>query len=425
MPGRTFIVGLAPSMALVLALVATGAVGAGEGAAVVALMAAGAMWAARRGGPRPPVRPEAAPAEPEPVERRVLDELPDPVILVDRSRHVVSANQAARDLFNIAEMGRDLAVALRHPAVLDAVDVSLAGGFPGPVELELVAGVPVAFEVQVAAVPRSNDEDGARVVVLLHDVTGAKRTDKVRADFVANVSHELRSPLAALTGFIETLSGAARDDPAAREKFLGIMTGEARRMTRLIEDLLSLSRVEANEHVRPEDEVEVGAVVGEVVDTYANRCGESGNTIRADLPDDLPSVLGDRDELSQVFRNLIDNALTYGGPGKPVHIAARSVERVPESGARGVAVSVRDRGDGIPADDIPRLTERFYRVDKGRSRSLGGTGLGLAIVKHIVSRHRGHVLIESAPNSGSTFTVTLPSFSRDSRDAPAGVVTKP
>lgn len=414
MPDRIVMMGMAPGIALVAVLLATGAVGVGEGLAVIALIVAGALWTARRARTPPPVPPEDEPVEAEPVERRILDELPDPVILLDGSRHVVYANRAARGSFSIAGTGRDLAVSLRHPAVLDAVDAALAGGASDAVEFELAAGVPVVFEVKAAAIPGPADaDDGARAIVLLHDVTGAKRVDEVRADFVANVSHELRSPLAALAGFIETLSGPARDDPAARGKFLGIMDNEAQRMTRLIEDLLSLSRVEANEHVRPEDEIDIGAVIGEVAETYASRRGESGNVIDVDLPGDLPGVLGDRDQLSQVFRNLVDNALKYGGPGKPVRIAARPVERMPESGARGVAVSVRDQGDGIPAVHVPRLTERFYRVDKGRSRELGGTGLGLAIVKHIVSRHRGHLLIDSIPGSGSTVTVTVPTFLQD------------
>ena len=416
MLNRTVMTGAAPSIVLLVVLLMTGVVGVGEGVAVIALIIAGAVWTARRTETLTPVQPAEAPVDTEPVERRILDELPDPVILLNASRNIISANQAARKLFNITEMGRDLTIALRHPAVLDAVDASLAGGTPDPVEFKLVAGVPVTFEVQVVAVPRPNDEDGVRVVILLHDVTGTKRVDEVRADFVANVSHELRSPLAALAGFIETLSGPAKDDPAAREKFLGIMNNEAQRMTRLIEDLLSLSRVEANEHIRPEDEVEIETVVGEVVDAYSNRCTESGNSIDVDLPDDLPSVLGDHDQLSQVFQNLIDNALKYGGPGKPVRVTASPVERLPESGTHGVAVSVQDQGDGIPTDHIPRLTERFYRVDKARSRGLGGTGLGLAIVKHIVSRHRGHILIESTPDSGSTFTVTVPAFSQDPQD---------
>ena len=416
MLNRTVMTGAAPSIVLLVVLLMTGVVGVGEGVAVIALIIAGAVWTARRTETLTPVQPAEAPVDTEPVERRILDELPDPVILLNASRNIISANQAARKLFNITEMGRDLTIALRHPAVLDAVDASLAGSTTDPVEFELVAGVPVTFEVQVAAVPRPNDEDGVRVVILLHDVTGTKRVDEVRADFVANVSHELRSPLAALAGFIETLSGPAKDDPAAREKFLGIMNNEAQRMTRLIEDLLSLSRVEANEHIRPEDEVEIETVIGEVVDAYSNRCTESGNSIDVDLPDDLPSVLGDHDQLSQVFQNLIDNALKYGGPGKPVRVTASPVERLPESGTHGVAVSVQDQGDGIPTDHIPRLTERFYRVDKARSRGLGGTGLGLAIVKHIVSRHRGHILIESTPDSGSTFTVTVPAFSQDPQD---------
>ena len=207
MLNRTVMTGAAPSIVLLVVLLMTGVVGVGEGVTVIALIIAGAVWTARRTETLTPVQPAEAPVDTEPVERRILDELPDPVILLNASRNIISANQAARKLFNITEMGRDLTTALRHPAVLDAVDLSLAGGTPDPVEFELVAGVPVTFEVQVAAVPRPDDEDGVRVVILLHDVTDTKRVDEVRADFVANVSHELRSPLAALAGFIETLIG--------------------------------------------------------------------------------------------------------------------------------------------------------------------------------------------------------------------------
>lgn len=405
---RTLMLGLAPSIALVALLILAGAIDVGPGALLAALIAGGGMWSARRQRRVAPVEQKTETVERAPVERRVLDELPDPVILVGGARQIVSANQAAGELFNIGAPGRDLALALRHPSVLDAVDAALEGQSSEPLEFMLTAGVAQSFEVQVAALPDARPEDEIQVVVLLHDVTAVKRAEEVRADFVANVSHELRSPLAALLGFIETLGGPAKDDKAAQERFLGIMNNEAQRMTRLIEDLLSLSRVEANEHVRPADDVDIQTVLGEVIDSFSTRCQEAGNTIELDIPDDTPHVVGDRDQLSQVFQNLVDNALKYGGPGKPVRITAAPVERLPETGSAGLAVTVQDQGVGIPADQIPRLTERFYRIDKGRSRSLGGTGLGLAIVKHIISRHRGEFTIASEPENGSEFTVTLP-----------------
>jgi len=223
----------------------------------------------------------------------------------------------------------------------------------------------------------------------------------MRADFIANAGHELKTPLATLIGFIETLLGPAREDVAARERFLGIMREQAQRMARLVDDLLSLSRIELNEHVAPTDRVALAPVIDEVARGLELRAAERGIRIIRALPPDLPEVQGDRDELAQIFQNLLDNAVKYGRPHSEIEV----------SGGTGsemlVRVAVADQGEGIPSEQLPRLTERFYRVDTARSRELGGTGLGLAIVKHIVNRHRGRLDIASTVGRGSTFTVWL------------------
>jgi two-component system phosphate regulon sensor histidine kinase PhoR len=228
----------------------------------------------------------------------------------------------------------------------------------------------------------------------------------MRADFVANASHELRTPLTSLIGYLETLQGAARDDAVARERFVTIMLDQARRMTRLVQDLLSLSRIEQREHTPPTGRVGLEPLLRGVAETLAVNAHNRGMTIALRLAPGLPDVAGDRDELAQLFQNLLDNAVKYGRPDTEVTVSAHAVGR--DDGVGAVAVAVRDRGAGIPRHHLPRLTERFYRVDPARSRDLGGTGLGLAIVKHIASRHRGHLAIDSREGEGTTVTVTLP-----------------
>jgi len=230
----------------------------------------------------------------------------------------------------------------------------------------------------------------------------------MRADFVANVSHELRSPLSALSGFIETLQTSAQDDPAAQERFLTIMNGEAGRMARLIDDLLSLSRIEVNEHIRPTARVSLANIISGVVDSVHIKAEKKGMSLDVDLPRDMADVLGDEDELREVFQNLVDNAVKYGAPETVVHISACTLDAFIETGTPGVEITIADHGEGIDAEHLPRLTERFYRIDKGRSRSMGGTGLGLAIVKHIVNRHRGRLHVTSVLGEGSAFHVQLP-----------------
>ena len=286
----------------------------------------------------------------------------------------------------------------------------LGGETARSVEFTLAAPVERQLRARFARIDHPS-LDGAVAVVTLHDVTELKRAEQMRADFIANASHELKTPLATLTGFIETLRGPARDDAEARERFLAIMDGQATRMTRLVEDLLSLSRIELNEHVLPQGRVALAPLLQHLAEALELRAGERDMTIVLTLPADLPDVQGDRDELAQVFQNLLDNAIKYGRLGTEISVGAATAGRRTASAGRGsaafVAVAIKDHGDGIPREHLPRLTERFYRVDTARSREMGGTGLGLAIVKHIVNRHRGFLDIESTPGEGSVFTVSL------------------
>jgi two-component system phosphate regulon sensor histidine kinase PhoR len=342
-----------------------------------------------------------------PIEGGLLERFPDPVVVVDSNRLVVAANKPARELLPGNYFGRDLAMSMRHPDVSAAVDRAFSSGIDEDCEITLPGVVPRMFDLRVFSL-RNEVTDRVEAVLIFRDVTSAKRSDQMRADFVANVSHELRSPLSAMIGFIETLRGPAKDDEEARARFLTIMQGESERMSHLIQDLLSLSRVEVNEHIAPTSAAEIDAILKSLKEMLAPRAAERGMMIELEVSADLPTAVGDPDQLHQVFRNLVDNAISYGKEGTLIRVAANRVERMPRIGGTGVAVSVRDHGEGIPDEQIPRLTERFYRVDKGRSRSMGGTGLGLAIVKHIVSRHRGALAVESKAGEGSTFTVTIP-----------------
>ncbi|HYE48251.1 MAG TPA: ATP-binding protein [Azospirillaceae bacterium] len=352
-------------------------------------------------------------------DEAVLEALHDPLVLVDSDRRVDLANAAARGLFGDAMAGRDLAVTLRAPAVLDAVDAVLAGGASRSVEFTLPVPVERVMEARVKPFPRplrSGARRGAAELVAmlsLHDITTIKRSEQMRADFVANASHELRTPLSTLIGFVETLRGPARDDVEAHDRFLAIMHDQASRMSRLVSDLLSLSRIELDEHTPPTGQADVARIVRTVVAMLELKAAARKIRLRVEGPDALPPVAGDEDQLTQVFQNLIDNAVKYTREGTEVTVAL-SVAEGPAAAAGGrrpaklVAVSVADRGEGIPRIHLPRLTERFYRVDAARSRAVGGTGLGLAIVKHIVNRHRGRLSIDSTVGQGSTFTVHLP-----------------
>ncbi|MEM7223498.1 MAG: ATP-binding protein [Pseudomonadota bacterium] len=341
----------------------------------------------------------------------ILDNLPDPLIMVDRARRMVRLNRAAQQQFGGDLTGRDLSTALRHPALLEGVDDVLEDAQGRIVDFSLPGTLDRYYNARIAGLPQ-DAPDGTAVILSLHDMTGVRRAERLRADFVANASHELRTPLSSLVGFVETLSGPAKDDEEARERFLSIMHEQASRMSRLIEDLLSLSRIEMAEHAAPTGAVDLAQVLDSVVGALELYAQEKSMTIDVSH-EDLPPIIGDKDELAQVLQNLVDNAIKYGRAETPVTVSAElSAEATRRLQCPGVAVSVSDMGDGVAPAQIPRLTERFYRVDTARSRQLGGTGLGLAIVKHIVNRHRGALEIESEVGKGSTFTVFLPAAQR-------------
>lgn len=337
----------------------------------------------------------------------ILEILPDRIILIDQDRKVLFANKSAHDICPNSAIGRDLALVLRHPGALDAVSSVLTGEPAKRVEVDLPVPVSRSFGAYVAALPADGASEAVAILVL-QDLTRIKSAEQMRVDFVSNVSHELRSPLSSLIGFIETLRDAARNDSNARERFLNIMEREAKRMTRLVEDLLSLSHVEINEHVPPSGRVDALQVIDEVMKVLSRQAREREVSFELDYSDQLPEVLGDRDQITQVFHNLMDNAVKYGNQGATVSITAKLIEYIPDVGGKGISITFQDMGEGIAAEDIPRLTERFYRIDKSRSSDLGGTGLGLAIVKHIVNRHRGRLKIDSTPGQGSRFTVYFP-----------------
>jgi two-component system phosphate regulon sensor histidine kinase PhoR len=330
-----------------------------------------------------------------------VEALPGPALLLDASGTILTVNDAAIDTFGAMRRGDALSASLRVPEVLGLIRAAADGK---PHEIEFTERVPVerVFLAHISPITAPGP-----LLLTFDDLTTARRLDEMRADFVANASHELRTPLASLSGFIETLQGPARDDPAARERFLAIMGEQAWRMSRLIDDLLSLSRVELDAHLRPETVVDLGPVIGDVCDSLNPLAGERKVTMEVTRAKAPLAVLGERDDLVRLFENLVENALKYGAAGKRVEIAMRAEEGE-------AVVTVRDFGPGIAPEHLPRLTERFYRVDVGASREQGGTGLGLAIVKHILARHRGRLAVESKLGEGATFTVRLPLAPADS-----------
>ncbi len=332
---------------------------------------------------------------------RIIGALPHAAVLVDDGGSVTGFNALAAQIHPFLRAGQPLRFALRDPEILDAVSACARDG--GSRRLEVLERLPVerAFAVHVA---RAGERE---TLIVFEDQTATRNLERMRVDFVANASHELRTPLASLLGFVETLRGPARDDSAARERFLAIMETQARRMARLVDDLLSLSRIELKAHVRPMDRVDLGAVVRQIADALKPLAAERGSTLRLVLPERGCDVLGDRDELLRVFENLIENAIKYGKDQGQVQVTLRRLAS--EGGPERIEVQVTDDGPGVAPQHLPRLTERFYRVDAVASRGAGGTGLGLAIVKHIVMRHRGRLEIDSTLGQGSTFRVILDS----------------
>jgi two-component system, OmpR family, phosphate regulon sensor histidine kinase PhoR len=334
--------------------------------------------------------------------------MPDPAVLLDRAGRVVHLNSAAAQLAPALRKNELAQFALRSPEIITALREAIATTEAR--RATYLDHVPVDrwMELIITPVPVPTLFGGTEKCMLMtfHDQTPLRRVEEMRADFVANASHELRTPLAALSGFIDTLQGPAKDDAKARERFLGIMHTQAIRMARLIDDLLSLSRVELSAHVRPDTQVDIVPIIRQVVDGLEPLARERQVTIDIDLPPTAVMIAGDREELLRVFENLIENALKYGASGGKVMVSL--IAAVSSEGAPEIRVKVRDFGPGIAPEHLPRLTERFYRVDVGDSRAQGGTGLGLSLVKHIVSRHRGRLLIESVPKNGAAFTACFP-----------------
>lgn len=339
--------------------------------------------------------------------RALIMALPNPVILVGQGDRIRGVNGPAKRLVGTDCDDWPYITALRQPALLDAVEATLKdGGHRTARYLGNDGARDTTWDVSVNGVMLS---DGLTVVLNFQDQTALEDAGAMRRDFVANVSHEMRTPLTSLLGFIETLRGPARGDAAAMDRFLGIMEQEAGRMHNLVEDLLSLSRVEDQERIRPTERVDLVSLIAEALAALKPRAASDGVTLQTDCPDGPINVIGDREQLWQVISNLVENGIKYGAKQGTVMVRLTAPVHEATLLQNGVRLSVVDTGEGIPAHHIARLTERFYRVDSHRSREVGGTGLGLAIVKHIINRHRGRLRIDSELGQGTEFTVILPS----------------
>ncbi|MBV7379452.1 sensor histidine kinase [Maritimibacter dapengensis] len=334
-----------------------------------------------------------------------LSAIPIPAAWIGPNDRIDAMNPQAVALFSEAVLGRHYATVFRQPALLGAIETALdEGRATHGRHAMLRVGRERNYDVLVT--PMSRGAEG--LILTFEDITAAEQAGEMRSEFVANVSHELRTPLTAISGFIETLRGPARDDSDARAQFLEIMERETRRMHRLVDDLLSLAKVEDTEGQRPTDTVDVAGLLTSVARSFGPKAEERGVEIVLDGCAAPVVVPGDSDQLTQVFNNLVENAIKYGGSGGIVTIALEQVGHDPRLRGPGVIIRVEDKGDGIDDRHLGRLTERFYRVDTHRSRGMGGTGLGLAIVKHIINRHRGRLRITSEPGQGSRFEVALP-----------------
>jgi two-component system, OmpR family, phosphate regulon sensor histidine kinase PhoR len=378
---------------------------------LVAALAVAAFWRSDEAGSGPGARTlGGSTADSERLWRMVIDAVPEPAVALNSNARIIHANRLSEEQFGARRRGSHIASMSRAPELLAAVEDALQSRQPCAVEVQ--ARVPVERRLLATMVPLEHSSAAAgapSLLITFRDLTEQDRLTRMRADFVANASHELRTPLASLKGYVETLQGKAKDDAEARIRFLRIMEEQAERMSRLVDDLLSLSRVEMREHLPLSDEVDLGFVLGEVKQSLEPLATRAGITLNLSAGDAGAFVRGDADELTQVFQNLVQNAIKYGHSGGKVDIVLR---REPAASGRphGFRVDVIDDGPGIPPQHLPRLTERFYRVNAAASREKGGTGLGLAIVKHILNRHRGELVISSKLGQGSTFSVLLPSL---------------
>lgn len=339
----------------------------------------------------------------------LLAALPLPTLAIDRAERIIAINAEAQALVGQSAIGRHFVTVLRQPAVVDAVEMSLADDAPRNASyLAGDVGKEQTYDIGIRRV----DATGT-LILTFQDITHEAEAGQMRRDFVANVSHELRTPLTSLMGFIETLSGPARDDAGARARFLDIMADEAGRMNRLVGDLLSLSRVEGEERVKPKTRIDLTEILQTALRNLNPLAVDNDVTLVPAFGNNPIVLLGDADQLLQVFTNLIENAVKYGGNDQSVDITRETFARDPALRCPSVRITVTDHGPGIDPLHLPRLTERFYRADSHRSRALGGTGLGLAIVKHILNRHRGRLRITSEIGQGASFTVILPTDSPD------------
>jgi two-component system phosphate regulon sensor histidine kinase PhoR len=343
--------------------------------------------------------------------------LPAPAIVLDREGRVIAFNAAAAAVAPSLRRGEPALITLRMPELVEAIRRAAATKTAQRVEFFERVPLDRWFEAFVTPVTLANTADANAGILLMtfNDLTPLRRVEEMRADFIANASHELRTPLAALLGFIETLQGTAKDDASARTKFLAIMQGQATRMARLIDDLLSLSRIELNAHLQPNTPVDLGPIVRQVADGLQTLARDRGVEIKVAVPPEPLIVLADRDEVIRGLENLVENALKYGAAGKRVDVTLSRGEA--RGGAAEAQIAIRDYGPGIAPEHLPRLTERFYRVDVADSRAQGGTGLGLALVKHILNRHGGRVSVESTRGEGATFTMHLPLPNDDGKTA--------
>ncbi|MCQ0989377.1 ATP-binding protein [Jiella marina] len=337
--------------------------------------------------------------------KAAVEALQEPALIVDRDMLIRYRNPSSAIAFGNMALGDAVSLRFRSPELLSAIEAAMADAMVHSATLEEKRPVERHWGVEILPIPAFQGEKPHFFLVLFHDRTAERRVERMRTDFVANASHELRTPLASLTGFIETLQGPARDDPKAREQFLPIMREQAMRMSRLIDDLLSLSRVEMKRHVPVNTKADLVTVMNKVASQIEPVAKEIGVALIFEGPETSAIVEGDEDELIQVFSNLVENACKYGPEGGRIEL---SVKRASERGEAVIDASVRDFGPGIPAEHVPRLTERFYRIDVGNSRSKRGTGLGLSIVRNILLRHKSRLIVESTLGQGSVFTARFP-----------------